>query len=201
MLDMYITLDPIKFKKKFLNFTIEECHTPTNTPPYAATIFSETGRRIITILSCVLGYTLGDHVDEVIMAFLSIFTPGKPPTIMYGYAQFTANRMHEQFTRLPTKRVFKYSLVFLYMFLYYQTNKFPVRIQKFDTKGKERSVIYSTPLIQNFSTTFTYEDFIYSFVYPIMNMLNSKTQPRDQESTTIGQEQQGGRLVLVPKPH
>ena len=94
------------------------------------------------MLSCILGYTSDEHVDEVIMAFISIFTPGKPPAIMYDYAQFIADRMHEQFTRLPTERVFKYFLVVFHMFLYYQTDKFPKRIQKLDTKGKERPVVY-----------------------------------------------------------
>lgn len=51
-------------------------------------------------------------------------------------------------------------------------------IQKLDTKGKERSVVYWTPLVHNFSTTFTYKDFIDSFVYPVMNMLTSNTRPR-----------------------
>jgi len=62
------------------------------------------------------------------------------------------------------------------MFLYYQIDKFPLKIQKLDTKGKERSVIYRTPLVHKFSTS--YKDFIDSFVYPVMNMSTSKTQPR-----------------------
>lgn len=38
--------------------------------------------------------------------------------------------------------------------------------------------MYWTTLVHKFSTTFTYKDFIDSFLYPIMNMLTSKTQPR-----------------------
>lgn len=64
------------------------------------------------------------------------------------------------------------------MFLYYQADKFLVSIQKLDTKGKERSVVYWTPLVQKFSTTFPNKDFIDSFVYPVMNMLTGNTQPR-----------------------
>ena len=78
--------------------------------------------------SCILGYTSGEHVDEVVLAFLSIFSPGKPPVVIYNYAQFIADRMHEQLTRLPTERVFKYSSVLFHMFLYYQSDKFPVSI-------------------------------------------------------------------------
>lgn len=138
LLDPYIMLDPVKIKQIFQNFIIQVCHTPKYTPPYVATIFSETGKHIITMLSCILGYTIDEHVDEVIMAFLSIFTPGKPLVIMYDYAHFIADIMHEQFTRFPIERVFKYSSVLFYMFFYYQTDKFPMRIQKFDTKGKVR---------------------------------------------------------------
>lgn len=170
---LYLKLDQVKIMQIFQNFIIEDRHTPIDTPPYAATIFSQIGRHIITMLSCILGYTSDEHVDDVILTFLSIFTPGKPPTIMYDYAQFIADKMHEQFTRLPIERVFKYSLVLFYMFLYYQTDKFPVSIQKLDTRGMERSVVYWTPLVQKFSTTFTYKDFIDSFVYLVMNMLTS----------------------------
>ena len=55
------------------------------------------------MLSCILGYTSYEHVDEVILAFLSIFSLGKSPTIMYDYAQFIAEKMHEQFTNFPLK--------------------------------------------------------------------------------------------------
>lgn len=80
------------------------------------------------MISCILGYTIDGHVDEFILAFLSIFTPRKPPAIMYDYAQFIADRMHEQFSRLSTERVFKYSSALFYMFLYYQIDKFLVSI-------------------------------------------------------------------------
>ena len=95
-MDLYIKLDPSKIKQIFQqNFIIEECHNPKDIPPYVATIFSETRRRIITMLSCILGFTSDEFVDEFIMAFLSIFTPSMPPTIMYDYAHFIADRMHE----------------------------------------------------------------------------------------------------------
>ena len=112
----------------FQNFIIEYHHTPTDTPPYAATIFSEIGKHIITMLFCILEYTRDEHVDEVIPTFLSIFTPGKPPTIMYNYAQFIVDRMHEQFTTLPTERIFKISPVLFHMFFYYHADNFPVSI-------------------------------------------------------------------------
>lgn len=47
LLDLYITLDQVKITKIFQNFIIEDCHTPTDIPPYDATIFLEIGRHII----------------------------------------------------------------------------------------------------------------------------------------------------------
>jgi len=141
LLDLYTTLDLVKIRQIFQTFIIEDRHTPTYTPPYATTIFSETGRHIITMLSCILGYTTDEHVDEVILDIFSIFTLGKRPAIMYNFAQFIAERMHEQFTKFPDERDFKYSLVLFHMFMYYQADKFPISIHKLDTKGKERSMV------------------------------------------------------------
>jgi len=44
------------------------------------------------MLSCILGYTTDEHVDEVFLEFLSIFSPGKPLAIIYNYAQFIARQ-------------------------------------------------------------------------------------------------------------
>jgi len=120
LLDLYTKLDLPRITQIFQTFIIEECHTPTESPPYGATIFSERGKQIITMLSCILGYTTDEHVDEVVLAFLSIFSPGKLPAVIYNYAQLIADRMHEQFIGLPTERVFKYSFVLFHMFLYHQ---------------------------------------------------------------------------------
>lgn len=133
------------------------------------------------MLSCILGYTTNEHVDEFVLAFLSIFFPGKSPTIVYNYAQFLADGIHEQFIRLTNERVFKYSTILFHMFVYFQSDKFPVSIQKLDTKGNPRSVIFWTPLIQMYSTIFTYKDFIHSFFHPVINILTSNYQPKISE--------------------
>jgi len=177
-LDLYTKLDIPKKAQILQTFIIKESHTTKYSPPYATTIFSETGRQIITMLSCILGYTIDEHVDEVVLDFISIFCPGKPPAIMYNYAQFIADRMHEQFIRLPNERVFKYSLVLFHIFLYNQLDKFPINIQKLDTKGNPRLVIYWTPLIQEYSTIFSYKEFIDSFVHRVVNMFTNSYQPR-----------------------
>ena len=86
LLELYTKLDIPKKAQMFETFIIEEYHTPTDSPPYATTIFYERGRQIITMLSCILGYTTDEHVDEVVLAFISIFCPGKPPNTVYNFA-------------------------------------------------------------------------------------------------------------------
>lgn len=63
------------------------------------------------MISSVLGYTTSEYVDEIILAFMSIFPPGQPPAILYDYAKFIENKMHDKFLRMNNERVFKYSLV------------------------------------------------------------------------------------------
>jgi len=65
-------------------------HVPTEPPPYVATIFSPFGQDIVAMISCVLGYTTSEYIDEIILAFVSISTPGKPPTVMYDCAKYIA---------------------------------------------------------------------------------------------------------------
>lgn len=97
------------------------------------------------MISNVLGYTTSEYVDEIILAYLSIFTPGKAPTIMFDYAKFISNKMHDQFMQLENERVFKYSSVSYHLFLYYKANNFPFTIQKLDTRGNPISVVFWTP--------------------------------------------------------
>jgi len=130
------------------------------------------------MLSCILGYTTDEHVHEPILALLSIFCRGKPPAVVFNFSQFLADRIHDQLTRLPSERLFKYSSVLFHTFLYFQSNRFPINIQKQETKGNPRSIIFWTPLIQKYSTVFSYKEFIDSFVHLVVNMLSSSNQPR-----------------------
>ena len=86
--------------------------------------------------------------------------------------------MHEQFTRMGNERVFKYSSVLYHMFIYFQADKFPLTLQKLDTKGQPRSVIFWTPLIHQYSSPYSYNEFIDSFVHPVMTMLSGTPPPR-----------------------
>lgn len=130
------------------------------------------------MLYCILGYTIDENVDELIVSFLSIFFPGKPPAAIFNFSQFLADRIHHQLIKLPNEIVFQYSFVFFHMFLYFQSDKFPVNIQMLDTKGHPGSVIFWTPLIQKHSIVFSYKELIDSFVHLVVNMLSSSSQPK-----------------------
>lgn len=73
---------------------------------------------------------------------MSIYSLGQTPAIMFHYAKFIAIKMHDQFMRLENERVFKYSSVLYHLFLYYQDDRFPISLQKLDTKGNPRSMIF-----------------------------------------------------------
>lgn len=147
LLDKFPKLTTTKLAELFQTFIIEVKHIPKDPPPYMWTIFSQLGQDIVSMISSVLGYTTSEYIGEIILAFMSIFTPGQPPVVMYDYAKFIADKMHEQFLRMSNERVFKYSLFLYLVFLYYQAEKFPFTLQKLDTKGHPRSVIFWTPLI------------------------------------------------------
>ena len=100
LLDQYPKLSPSRLAQLFQTFIREEKHIPKDPPPYVSSIFSQWGQNIVTMISYVLGYSTSEYIDELILAFMSIYTPGKPPAITYDFAQFIADRMHEQFTRM-----------------------------------------------------------------------------------------------------
>jgi len=125
-----------------------------------------------------IGCTTNEQEDEIVLSFTSIFSSCKPPPVIYDYSQFIVEKMHEQLMRLPTERVFKYSSVLYHMFLYFQVDKFPLTLQKMDTKGQPRSVIFWTPLTHQYSSPYSYNEFIDSFVHPVMTILSGTPPPR-----------------------
>ena len=123
-----------------------------------STIFSATGKQFVTTISYILRYTSSEFINDLILAFMSIYTLGRPLIVLHNFAEFIAVRMHEQFTRMSNERVFKYSFVLYHMFLYYQPNIFPFTLQKLDTKGQPRSAIFWTPLFHKFGSPYNYSD-------------------------------------------
>lgn len=151
---------------------------PKDPPPYMSTFFSDLGKDITTMLSC-LGYTTNEYVDETILVGKSIFIPGQPPVVTFDYAKFFTDRMHDQFMRLENERVFKYSSVLYHLFLFYQTDRFPFSVQKLDTRGNPRSVIFWTSLFhRSYSSPYPYTYFIDQFVHPVIAMFIGSPPPR-----------------------
>lgn len=131
------------------------------------------------MISCVLGYTTREYIDEIILAFMSILTPKQLLVVMYDYDKYIADRMHEQILRMSNERVFKYFLVLYHLFLYYQADKFPFTLQKLDTKGHPRSVIFWTSLIHKYDSPYPYTNFIDFFIHPVVTMLLGSPPPRN----------------------
>ena len=78
---------------------------------------------------------------------MSIFSTDSKPSIIYNFRQFIADSIHENFVKFPTKEVFKYAYVLVYLFLYFQGEKFKFSLHKLDEEGNQQSVIFWTSLV------------------------------------------------------
>jgi hypothetical protein len=87
-------------------------------------------------MCCLLGYYLDEWVDKPILGFLSIFSIEEKAIIQFNFSQFLADKIHEQLFSFPTEGMCRDSLIFPYMFIFFQTEKFPFFIHKFDLDGK-----------------------------------------------------------------
>lgn len=121
---------------------MEEKYRSKDPPPYMSSFFTNLGKDIITMIACILGFITSEYVDELALAYMSIFTPGQPPPSKFDYATFLDEKMHDQFMSLENERVFKYFSALYHLFIYYLCDKFPFSVQKLDTKGNPRLVIF-----------------------------------------------------------
>jgi len=99
---------------------MEEKDRPKDPPPYMSCFFTNIDRDIITMITCILGFTTNESMDEMKLASMSISTLGQPPGAKFDYATFVADKMHDQFMILEHERVFKYSSALYHLFLYYK---------------------------------------------------------------------------------
>lgn len=76
LLDQFPKLTTAKLAEMFQIFIVEVKHIPKDPPPYIYSIFSQFGQDIVATISSILGYTTNEYIDEIILAFMSIFTPG-----------------------------------------------------------------------------------------------------------------------------
>ena len=103
-------------------------HQPKGPPPYGYTFFTNEGRLILNMISCIMGFNTSEYVDQLTLVLLSIFTPGQPPAIKYDFASYIANKIHDQLMRFGNERVFKYSSFIYHLIIYYQSESFPFHI-------------------------------------------------------------------------
>ena len=115
---------------------------PTQLPPFNQVWFNEAGTFIIDMISYILAFKTNEHIDEIVLVLMSIFTPGQPPAVKYDYATFIANKIHDQFMSLDRERVFKYTSYIYHLLLYNQPDSFQIPLRMLDLKGRRRSVIF-----------------------------------------------------------
>ena len=76
LLEHFPKLTTAKLAEMFQTFIEEENHIPKDHHPCVATLFSPFGQDIVAMISSVVGYTTNEYIDEIILAFMSIYTPG-----------------------------------------------------------------------------------------------------------------------------
>jgi hypothetical protein len=162
-------------------FLPEDAQLPKKNPPYSSSIFTVKANQIISILCYLLGYFSDEWVDEPILGFLSIFSTEERATIKFNFSQFLADNIHDHLFRFPTEGMFRYSSVLVYMFLFFQSDRFPCAFQKLNQEGNPQSVTSWTSLVRKNSTEYNFKDFIDQFYHPVVCMLNNNTEPRINE--------------------
>lgn len=61
----------------------------------------------------------------------------------------------------------------MYLFIYFQGDKFPFTLQKLDEEGNQQSVIFWTSMGMKEKEEFTYKQFIELFFHPAINLMRN----------------------------
>ena len=81
--------------------------------------------------------------------------------------------------RLENEKVFKYYSVIYHLMLYYQSENFPLHVQKLNVQGNLRSVIFWSAITHNSrDSPYSYNEFIDIFVHPATTLLTGVSPPR-----------------------
>lgn len=81
------------------------------------------------------------------------------------------------------RKYFEYSLVLVYMFVYFQADKFQFTMSKMNEEGEPQYVIFYKTLVMKEQNDFNYKTFVEMFVHPTMNLLSGTSKPRISEET------------------
>lgn len=159
LVEFYMNLTFPQRANIFETFLLEDAQLPKKNPSYSSSMFLKMTKKIISIVSCLLGYQFDQWVDESIIGFLSIFTTSEKPFI-FNYRQFLAVKIHDQFLKFSTEGNYKYSLVLVYLFLYHQVDMLQFPMQKSKEQGNAQSIIHWNSLMRKHSNEFTFNDFV-----------------------------------------
>jgi len=152
---------------------------PQRPPPFLQVWFNDIGKILVDMITYILGYNTNEYVDETILVMLSMFTPGKPPSVQYDYATFIANKIHEKFMNLERERVFKYTSYIYHLLVFNQPDSFPFALKKLDAQGNRRSMVFWSSLFHHVAySPYSYCEFIDLFIYLAMSLLLSSPPPR-----------------------
>jgi hypothetical protein len=111
----------------------------------------------------------------------TIFFMEERVSIKFNFRQFLGDNIHDQLFKFPTEGMFRYSSVLVYMFLFFQSDRFPHALQKLNQEGILHPVTSWTSLVRKKSIEFSFKDYIDQFIHPVVCMLNSSTYPRISE--------------------
>jgi hypothetical protein len=151
---------------------------PATNPPYPSSMFSTKGNQIISSLCTLLGYYSDQWVDEPILGSFSIFSTDEKPTTQFKFSTFLANNIHEQFVNFATEGMFRYSSILVYLFVFFQAEKFVFSMHKMEGYGRPQAVTAWTSLLKHNSTEFSFKQFIEQFFPPVVSMLSGRLEPR-----------------------
>ena len=177
-MEIYSKLKFTKRTKNFETFLPENAQLPKTNPPYPSSMFPGMTKQIISIVACMLGYHLDQWVDEIILAFLSLFSWNEKPDAIFCYNEFLAEIIDDQFMKLSIVGVLKYASILEYLFLFYQSDKFPFQLQNIDSQGNTHLVIHWTNLVRKNNIEFTFNDFVDQFLHVVASLLNSDAEPK-----------------------
>jgi hypothetical protein len=88
-------------------------------------LFPETSRKIISMISMILGKVSDLKFDEFVLEILiSIFHITSKPITKFNYAQFIADQIHYELSEFETLRSFRYQSYLVHLFLFTQAFHF-----------------------------------------------------------------------------
>lgn len=111
-------------------------------------MFPQRTRQIIYVLSSILGYYSNEWVDDPILVFFSTLSSEEGPSFTFDYGHFLSNVINEKFLQFLTEGMFRYLSILMYVFIFFQTDKFPFSVQKLDQQGEPQSIVLWTSLVK-----------------------------------------------------